>query len=286
MFEKRGLSDVIAFILTFSVIILSVSAVSVLGVQQLTETRDREQVNSAERSMIAFAANLDDVSRQGDNVRSGGIALQDGRLDLVDASVRLRITETPGGDETRSVEVNALRHRLTKSFGDVDITYENGAVFRHTLAGANEPRMQYYPTMRCAPDKRVAIVTLVALNGSVNVGAGSPTFSVGPQDAGGQEAPVEDLEQAVQLAGRLNESESEVVYSDMSDATGKTVHIDVSGTTNTAGWESYLLNETNWNESTATGYQASCGDDSLSGVDDDLNTVVVRTVTVDITIVG
>ncbi len=280
MFEERGLSDVIAFVLTFSVIILSVSAVSVLGVSQLTEVRDREQVNSAERSMVSFAKNLDDVSQQGDRMRAGEIALQDGHVHLADASLRLRINETTNssGNWTRSVTVNTLQHRLEKSFGAVNISYENGAVFRQDIAADEESRMRYRPTMRCAPDTGIAVVTLVALNGSLSIGSGSPGFSVGPEDAPGADAPVEDSEQSVQLSGTLNKTESKVIYVNRSDGTGKTVFLDLSETTNTDGWRAYLDDgDTGWESAADDDYGYKCGSGNLE-------TVVVRLVTIDVTV--
>jgi len=281
MFDERGLSDVIAFVLTFSVIILSVSAVSVLGVTQLSEVRDREQVNSAERSMVSFAKNLDDVSRQGDRVRSSELSLQDGRVDLTEANIRLRINETgnSSGNWTQTVETNALEHRLDKSFGDVRISYEGGSVFREDVTEDGEPRMRYRPTMRCAPDEGMAVVTLVSLQGEVSVGAGSPTFGVGPENIPDEEAPVQDFEQAVQLAGTLDRTESEIVYVDRDGSVGKTVFLNVSETTNAEGWRGYLDDgDTGWRSTADDDYGYRCSDDEL-------DTVVVRVVTIDIDVV-
>jgi len=291
MREERGLSDVIAFVLTFSVIILSVSAVSVLGVSQLSEVRDREQVNSAERSLVSFAKTIDDVSRQGERVRTAQIPLQDGDLRVRNSSVDVYVAENAstsnaswgGGryDWNETVAVGALEHRLDKSFGEVALTYEAGSVFRHDIADGNDPQMRYGPAMRCAPEQGVAVVTLVELNGSFTRGAGSPEFDVDPTDPPQQDAPAQDAEQTVQLRADLDPDASGAVYANHTTTVNKTVFVNTSNLAQREGWNRNYLDDGD------TGWEPVAGQDDLyrCSSDDGFTSVVVRRVVVDLAVV-
>lgn len=282
--DERGLSDIIAFVLTFSIIILSVSAVSVVGVDQLTDARDYEQIDSAERGMVALAATFEDISRHGARVRATELAMQDGSVVLADSTlwVDVRSNVSAGNwssaNGPQQIPVRSIQHRLDKPVGETTITYEAGGVFRSDAAGAS-----YDPPIECAPEKGVAVVTVLRLTGSGAVGAGSPSFSVGPNDVP-SDAPIRDAEQPVQIAGTLAGSQAQYISTD--GAVGKTVYLNVSSTTHPEQW-GQTLDRTGWElvEDSDVGWSVS-GDDEgniyrCQGADGQpLDTVVVREVTI------
>jgi hypothetical protein len=285
MSADRGLSDVLAFIFTFSIIILSVSAVSVVGVDQLTEVRDREQVNSAERGMVALATTFDDLSRQDDAFRATELSLQDGRLQMDQSSLWIDVRSNHSGETwqtaengPRTIQVQSLQHRLDNPHGNVTIAYEAGGVFRSDGATAT-----YRPPIRCAPEQGTAVVTITELTGATSVGAGSPGFGVGPEDIP-QGAPVEDSEQSVRVAGQVTGSELRYISTD--PVANNTVYLNVSGMAHRGLWNR-TLDSSDWDpvSHTEVGWLSSAAEDDYvyqcqaeSG--ETLDRVVVRVVTI------
>ena len=272
MFEERGLSDVIAFTLTFAIIILSVSTVSIFGVNQLTDARDRQQVKNAERGMVAVATTFDDISRQGAQFRATRIALHDGSLDTRESTFQVRVNRSGKSNWSQSYNVSALQLELEKSFGRTVISYEGGGVFRSDGDGAS-----YTPSLLCAPEQRKAVLTIVAMNGTASTGAGSTRFDVGP-DQLPEEPPIEDVEQTRNLFGSLNETN--VTYAAFDSSVNKSVSLNVSGMQSEDGWQEYLNDGDNgWNYVGGPDYQYRC-------TDHELDTVIVRVVRIDLVVTG
>ena len=61
----RAVSDVIGYVLVFSLVSLTVGVVSVAGVGALQDARDVEQANNAERAFDVLGDNVEDVYRDG-----------------------------------------------------------------------------------------------------------------------------------------------------------------------------------------------------------------------------
>ena len=271
----RAVSDVFAFVLTFAVIILSLSAVSVVGVDQLTTASDSEQINSAEQGMVALATTLEDSTMQGARKRATELTLSDGTIQSVDSDLWIDVTANRSGagwnmavNGNRRVSIQALEHRLEAGDRESVISYESGGVFRSDSAS-----IRFEPAIRCAPEHGTAVLTVVNMSGEFRVGAGSPEFDVGPQDVS-TEAPVQDSEQTLSISTTV--TNSTVRYASLDPSVDKTVYLNVSGTANDAQWDRYLA-DSGWTRETVD------GNDVLACRGDPLHSVVVRVVTLDIT---
>ena len=274
MSRDRAVSDVFAFVLTFAVIILSLSAVSIVGVDQLTTASDSEQINSAEEGMVALAATLEDSTIQGDRKRATALTIGDGSIELAESGLWVDVQANSSGKDwntatngDRRVPVGAIEHRLEAGDRNSAISYEAGGVFRSDRAS-----ISFEPAFRCAPTHGTAVLTIVNMTGEFRVGAGSSGFEIGPEDVP-TEAPVQDSEQTLRLSATM--TNSTVRYVSLDRRVDKTVYLNVSGTANAEQWKRYLT-DSGWTQQTVG------GNDVFACQGDPLHSVVVRVVTLDI----
>lgn len=134
--RDRGVSDVIGYVLVFSLVASVVAIVSVTGVGALEDARFAEQVNNAERAYDVLADNLDDVHREGAPSRATEINLQDARLDTT-TNATINVSGRGGGVRfsTGNQTTNAIRWQSTSS-QDTVLSYELGTVIRDEGPGA------------------------------------------------------------------------------------------------------------------------------------------------------
>ncbi|WP_137289649.1 DUF7289 family protein [Natronorubrum halophilum] len=91
--DDRGVSEVIAFILVFAMILGSVGLLYVTGFQAMGDYQETEQLVNAERAMDALADNFNDVlEHNGVNQRYGELSLRDGTVSTGSDGTKLNIT--------------------------------------------------------------------------------------------------------------------------------------------------------------------------------------------------
>jgi hypothetical protein len=142
--HERGVSDVISFVLVFSLIAASVGIVYVTGFTGLENARNSERIENAERAFDVLADNLADIYRDGAPSRKTEIKLSDSQVELGEPTV-FNVTvqdETTGGNPTTyRAESRPLVFRLSDDRGE-RVVYEGGAVMRTSRNGGvllNEP---------------------------------------------------------------------------------------------------------------------------------------------------
>ena len=257
--RDRGVSDIIAFVLMFAIIITGVGLVSLGAFDNLSEFSDREQIESGERGLSAAAATLDNLHRQSDTRRSFSLALGGGSVYVNESEIGIEVTGT-SFDETYLI--NATEHRFDRSPDDITVAYEGGAVFRRPGYGA-----RYEPSLTCEDDTAiVSLVKLEADNFAVSKGYDS-TVTLNPRGLPG-ESPVADLDDTLLFSAEVVEQNR--TYRTLSS---KDVLVDVSASANPEQWGDYFEAAGGW---TATG----SGVYSCSGVE----TVLVRVTTVELSL--
>lgn len=193
--RERAVSDLVAFVLMFALILTGVGIVSFGVVGNLSEFSDREQVENAERGMVAAAATIDDIHRQNDTRRTFSLALGGGEVVLNGSAISVTVSGGSGFNGT--YQTNAIEHRFDRSPRDVTVVYEAGAVFRSPGAGA-----RYEPAVTCRDD--VAIVSLVRLTGSgISIAEGSDTATPLNPRALPSDSPVADVGQSLLFAATI-----------------------------------------------------------------------------------
>ena len=270
--SERGVSDVVAFVLTFSIIITGVGIVSTGGFDRLTEFTGDQQVDNGERGMEAAAVAVDDVHRSNDTYREFALSLSGGNIWLNETALTLKTDpgDNPdlsglGGSATEArIELNALEHRFELSDETVHIAYEGGGVFRSDTA-----RARYKPGIRIDGD--TAIVSLVNLTTDESIdrsGAYEADITLDPT-AVPQRSPVSADRQFVSFSASLQDQQR--VYETSTDG----LEIDVSDTAYPRQW-GYFFEEVDagtWDT-----------DDNTYSFGSDVDTLVIRVSTIELAI--
>lgn len=131
--DDRGVSEVVSFVLVFSLIGLTVGVVYVGGMGNLEQTRDGEQLRNAERAFDVLDDNVEDIVQgdapnRGTEVKLAGAQLTFGSVTELNVT-----TASSAADEPY---VANLRPIVYQSQGATDIVYEAGAVVRSDRSGA------------------------------------------------------------------------------------------------------------------------------------------------------
>lgn len=155
--SERAVSEVVSFVLVFSLIAVTVGIVYVGGVANLETVRDSEQLDNAERAFDVFDDNVDDITSQGAPNRGTEMKLTDAQL-FYGSVTELNVTTADGGsNEPYAV---GLRPVIYQADGDTQLVYEAGAVFRTerdggllrseppVLFGQNRTLIQYVQTRK------------------------------------------------------------------------------------------------------------------------------------------
>lgn len=136
MTDSRAASELVGFVLVFSIVILSVVLVSVAGYQGLDQSRDAEQVNNAERGFDLLADDIDDVARRGAPSRSTELRVADADVSVGDP-ILVSVSGHPVGNTTTTIdEQYALRTLVYDADTGSQVVYAGGAVVRTDRNGA------------------------------------------------------------------------------------------------------------------------------------------------------
>lgn len=219
--SDRGVSEVLSFVLVFTLIITSITLVSVGGLESLQDARDAEQLNSAERAFDILSDNIEDMYRRGAPSRATEISLGEAQLRTGD-NVTMTVEIREGGAYSR-VGQWEIRPLVFESNEERKIVYEAGAVYRTNRDGGlriREPPLVVTDTH--------ALVTVVGVNRPETQSLGGSTVLV-----------------------RANYRDTGVAYND-TDGNAQAVRVNVTGP-RSALWERYLEEE--------KGFTCNSGDD-------------------------
>lgn len=124
--DDRAVSEVLGFVLTFSLITMTVVIVFAVGFGGLQDAQRTEQVNNVERAFDVLTTNVDEVHREGAPSRSTEMRLSGGTLAYGDPVTVTVDTSEWEPDEALEFETRPLIYRN----GDTEIVYELGGVIR------------------------------------------------------------------------------------------------------------------------------------------------------------
>ena len=164
----RGVSDMIAFVIVFSLIITSVGITYTFGYTTLSDYQEGEQKRNAERAFVALSNNFGEIESGRIEARAGELRLAGGRLSVENDSV---ITvSSPSWDLSNGTEAR-LANQPTRSFvyefEGTSVEYENGAVFRQD--GDGRHIMIAEPAYRCGESyASVSIVQFLPRGGALS----------------------------------------------------------------------------------------------------------------------
>lgn len=169
--DERGVSEVVAFILVFGIVLGSIGLLSVTGFQAMDDYQRFEQQRNADRAMSALAENFNDVLRYGGiDQRSGELALRGGTIATDSGGTELNVSVDRGsghefiGNLSEFDEIDGDQVELGEFSYESDsgtLYYDGGAVVREADGGAvvlEEPHLEY------DEDSETAIVSLVRID--------------------------------------------------------------------------------------------------------------------------
>jgi hypothetical protein len=237
-------SDVVAFVLTFAIIIAGVGIVSVGGFDRLTEFTDEQEVDNSERSLAATAATGDSLHRNSDTYREFDLTLSGGTVVFNQTNLTIRsdtdninLSELSSENEA-TIRTNAIEHQFELSDRSTAVAYEGGAVFR---TGTTRP--SYQPSF--ALDGDSAIISLVNLTAGNTIGRSTEFRNdIVVQPTGiPQSAPTSADNELVCFSARLEDQQRIYNSTSVSD-----LALDVSETAYPQLWEFYFENrdDENW----------------------------------------
>lgn len=123
--RDRGISDLVGFIITFSLVVLMVGVVYAGGVTQLQSLMEYQKVSNTEQGFQAFAENVEDLNRNGVPSRTTTIDLHGGTIDVGDPTT-INVSVVGTGEWYRAT-VHPVVYRAD---GGASIAYVNGMVVR------------------------------------------------------------------------------------------------------------------------------------------------------------
>jgi len=230
----RGVSDTVAFVLMFAIIITGVGIVSLGAFDNLSEFSEREQIENSERGLAAAGATLDNLHRQNDTRRSFALALGGGSVFLNTSSIE--ISAPSNGEFDATYQVNAIEHRFDRSPEDITVAYEAGTVFRSPGFGA-----RYGPSIECRSNDRVIIslVKLEADNFAISRGSENNVV-LNPYGLPG-ESPVADLDDTLLFSAEVVDQNRTV-----STSVNGPIRVNVDDSAVPEQWRTYFERNDEW----------------------------------------
>ena len=180
----RGVSDVIGFVLIFSLITSTVALVYVFGFTGLQDARDDERIENAERVFDILADNVEDLHRRGAPSRATEIKLADASLGYGSGtSLTVQVTNLDSWTPTYSTNLDPIVYQPTDS--PVRLVYDNGAVFRERRGVGGIVLRRPGSVFRESDGTRTAVIPFVQTRQTGSAGTGgSSTVRIRTEKAG------------------------------------------------------------------------------------------------------
>ncbi|PSQ10679.1 hypothetical protein BRC93_08555 [Halobacteriales archaeon QS_5_70_15] len=124
--SRLGATEVLGFVLVFSLVASTTGIVYVYGFGGLQDARDATALDNAERAMDVFADNVRDIHHRGVPNRATEIKLYDAGLALEESTAWQVNVTADGSTNTYSYDVEPLVY----AGDDTELVYSNGALIR------------------------------------------------------------------------------------------------------------------------------------------------------------
>ncbi len=149
--SRRAVSDALAFVLVFSIIITAVGVVYAFGMPALLTVQDAQQTESTITAFEALAVGIDDIQQDRSPRRAMDLSMGDRSLSVrTDTSLAIRVNGTT---------VTTIDGAITSTGGAApEIAYHGGAVIRQDHSGGV---VRSAPQIRCHDDR--AMISLVEI---------------------------------------------------------------------------------------------------------------------------
>lgn len=127
MATDRAVSEVVGFILVFSLILSTITFVYVGGFSGLQDARDHEQLANAERAFDVLSTNLESIASDEAPSRATEIKLSDAQLSVGD---RRTVSTFNNSTDVQTSRINRSRAIVYSAQSNSRVVYEHGAIIR------------------------------------------------------------------------------------------------------------------------------------------------------------
>lgn len=173
--KDKGVSEVVGYLLVFSIVVTIVSVVYAAGMPVVEKTKDTSAVQSMETVFLTLQSNMKKVALAQSPVRTM-------KLNLIKGSVSANetagdITVTVGGND-QTIQFGNIEYTL----GTRKIVYENGAVIESTSGGsiiASDPPIFFTNDSGNAQ----VFISVINVSGTFSAGGGVAEMKMGPYNA-------------------------------------------------------------------------------------------------------
>lgn len=170
--SDRGVSDVVSFVLVFSLMIVSIGVVTTVGIGGLEDLRDGERLNSAERVFETLGGSVDEVAAGRSPRRTSDVNLRGGTLSVRPGSPSVEVMVNGTWYPSGGAETNVLVYRL----GDTSFRYASGALIRASADGGAV--VVDAPRFTCSPEGATVSVVRVERVAASSIGGGTVRIDV------------------------------------------------------------------------------------------------------------
>lgn len=197
----RAVSETVGFVLIFALVVTTLGVVYTTGTAGLTDARDAERVNNAERAFDVLADNVESITQRNAPSRATEVRLADAGLRL-DRSDQIRVS-------VDGEEVDAASGALVYDAGaGSEVIYRNGAVIRGDEAGST---VAYRPSFVIGEERMV--VQLHELYGrDTTAVSGDRTVLVRTERIGSMQYSYPDVDERVTIAVETDNERAWTAY--------------------------------------------------------------------------
>lgn len=168
---NRGISEVVGFILSFSVIILAVGLLSTAGLGSLHDLQNNQETDNARGVLLAMSEGFSELQEGQAPLRAGVIDLQgNAHLAIANTSNVTIAVNGPGYSET--FPMRSFEYRS----GRTTLSYENGGVFRSD--GEASVMIAEPPELYCSNASSVAVVPVITIEAPTSPSVSGGTVTV------------------------------------------------------------------------------------------------------------
>lgn len=168
----RGVTDLVAFVLSFSIIMISIGLLYAGGFGALNDLQDEEQTENAEQVFLAVSDSFSELQEGQAPKRAGALDLDVGATISVVNRSSINVTVN-GAGFAEEFRTRSLEYTLEGT----TVAYENGAVFR--ADGGKSVMIGEPPELYCSNETSVAVVSVVTLTApkDPSLAAGTATIT-------------------------------------------------------------------------------------------------------------
>mgnify|MGYP006281593341 CR=1 FL=1 len=211
--NERAVSEILGYILIFSLIVATVALVSISGLPALDSARESEQIQNAERAFDVLNSNMAEVYKRGSPSRATELSAGDARVEIREPVIfNVSVENADGNVTSEEAEIAPI---VFSGRGETEFVYEAGAVIREQR---DSSIMLRDPPIKL-DDERL-FFTIVE------------TFSDSQQSASGGSVLV-----------RATSTDRNIVLAEVIDSTSEQVNITVSNTDRGDAWSQFFETE-------------------------------------------